>query len=465
MDVVRATTCNVRFQVADNDLRRLRVSVHMMPPEILSNVFKLGKAMWEDELEDEADGPHDDKPDMPDMPFEILVTHVDSHFRKIALNTHSLWSSIHIEPGNFVSKVAAYIERSGRYKLDLRIELLHPGFDAKIQQMISLVLPHAFRWRTLYYRSVYQVQENSVLSYIADISAPMLEGLSLNIDEMQNSGLADAGNPTRSVFGRGAPSLFFVRLRGFALYSFLPPLSAVRILHLDQTKSLTLGYSTFRHILSSLAHLQHLSIYGDMVADPVWPGAKDVIYFPELSSMRICDVCGGAYAGLLLGLDTPSLTTLALKGVQEHDLERLWSARNPPRFSKLERLIFWDCGLLERDWQQVFELFASVTALSLYSSKTTSTLLQLLAGSDLPWPHLKSLSLSIDLENSEEDIQIGEVIAARQSGGHPLEVVRLGRNEEGDSHFDGSTRITYFRNPDRWPPNCEFRDWDDNLFL
>ncbi|KAF8348214.1 hypothetical protein F5887DRAFT_952674 [Amanita rubescens] len=377
MDVVRVTTRNVRFQVADNDLRRLRVSVHTMPPEILSNVFKLGKAMWED------------------MPFEILVAHVDSHFRKIALNTHfSL-------PGNSISKVAAYTERSGRHKLDLRIELLHPGFDAKIQQMIR-------------------------------------PGLSLNIDEMQNSGLTDAGNPSQSVFGKGAPRLFFVRLRGFALYSFLPPLSAVRILHLDQTKSLALGYSTFQHILSSLS---------------------------SISKHLICDVCGRAYAGLLLGFNTPALTTLALKGVQEHDLERLWSAGNPPRFSKLERLIFWDCGLLERDWRQVFELFASVTDLSLYSSKTTSTMLQLLAGSDLPWPHLKSLSLIIDLENSEKEIQIREVITARQSGGHPLEVVRLGGNEEGDSYFDGPTRITYFRNPDRWPPNWEFRDSDDNLFL
>jgi hypothetical protein len=71
-----------------------------------------------------------------------------------------------------------------------------------------------------------------------------------------------------------SPRLFFVRLRGFVLYSFLPPLSAVRILYLDQTKSLALRYPTFRQILSAVAHLEHLSIYGDMVP----PG---VIHFPE----------------------------------------------------------------------------------------------------------------------------------------------------------------------------------------
>ncbi|KAF8733433.1 hypothetical protein AX14_003867 [Amanita brunnescens Koide BX004] len=299
MDDVQAiitATSNVQFQVVDHDLRWPRASVHTMPPEILSNVFKMGKAMCEDELEDEVDNGDDDNMPSGDMlPFEILVTHVNSHFRKTALITHSLWSSIHIGPGNSVNKVAEYMERSGRHKLDVQIDLLHPGYDAKIQQMISLVVPHSFRWRTLYYRSVDAVQGNSVLSHIADLSAPVLEELSLSIDETQNSGHADAGNPSqRSILRGGAPHLFFVRLRGFALYSFLPPLSAVRILHLDQTKGLALGCPMFRQILSAVAHLEHLSIYGDMVADSAWPGAKDVIYFPELTSLRICDVCGRA---------------------------------------------------------------------------------------------------------------------------------------------------------------------------
>jgi hypothetical protein len=47
----------------------------------------------------------------------------------------------------------------------------------------------------------------------------------------------------------------------------------------------------------------------------------------------------------------------------------------PPMLSKLERLIFW---LLEYDWRQFFRLFTGVTHFSLYSSKTTSTVLQLL---------------------------------------------------------------------------------------
>lgn len=459
MDDIRATiaaTSNV--QVVDHDLRWPRASINTMPPEILSNVFKLGRAMCEDELEDELDNIDD----IDDMPFEILLTHVNSHFRKTALNTHSLWSSIHIWPRNSANRVAEYVERSGRHKLDVQIDLLHPGYDAKIQQMISLVLPHSFRWRTLYYRSVDEVQGNSVLSHIADLSAPVLEELSLSIDEMQISGHADAGNPSqRPIFRGGAPHLFFVRLRGFVLYSFLPPLSAVRILHLDQTKSLALGYPMFRQILSAIAHLEHLSIYGDMVADSAWPS---VIHFPELTSLRICDVCGRAYASLLLGFDTPALTTLALKGVQEHDLERLWSAGNPPMLSKLERLIFCDCGLLEHDWRQFFRLFTGVTDVSLYASKTTSVVLQLLAGSNsvLPWPHLKSLSLIMD---DNDEVLIREVVAARKSSGYPLQVVRLGKNEEDDRYSECTTRITHFKYLDRWPPNHGFRDWDYNLFL
>ncbi|KAK2467885.1 hypothetical protein APHAL10511_000180 [Amanita phalloides] len=465
-DEVQISTPDAQLQLrADShDFRRkIHNPIYAIPPEILSHIFKLGKAMCEDEMEDDKlDDSHSS------MPFEILITHVNSRFRKIALNTHYLWSCIRIGTGKSTRKVAAYIQRSGRYKLEVQLNQSHIELDERVKQMVNLILPHSFRWRTFYYTSVYEAQRSPVLSYIADIAAPVLEELSLSIDEMQHPDNSD--DPSQqSIFKKGAPNLFFVRLRGFALYSLLPPLSAVRTLHLDQTKGLTLGCPILRRVISTPLRLEHLSVYGDMIASATWPSLGDTLVFPGLKSLRICDVGGRAYAGILLNFGIPALNALALKGVQDHDLERLWLVGNPSKFSNLERLIFWDFGLHEFAWRQTFRLFPGITSFSFYSSKGVTTMLQLLAESNLyavPWPHLMSLSLIINFEDEEEKSLIRRVIAARRGCGHPLDEVRLGINEEEEgSYFHGSTRIAYFKYLDTWPPNREFRDWDDDLFL
>ncbi|KAF8627805.1 hypothetical protein AX15_004231 [Amanita polypyramis BW_CC] len=462
------TTPDTHFQrlAHNHDIGRSQASISILPPEVLSNIFKLGKSICEDELEH---GEADDS-QRGSLPFEILATHVNLHFRRIALNTQILWSFIRIGPGKSLSKAAEYIKRSGGCKLDVQLDLPRAELNENAQQMIGLILQESSRWRAFYYRSDCEIQGGPVLSYLADIAAPTLEELSLSIDEIQNPNNHNTGSPPQyPIFSKGAPKLFFVRLRGFAIYTFIPPLTTVRILHLDQTKSLALRNPMFRQVVSAPACLEHLSIYGDMVADSAWPGAGDIVRFPKLISLRICDVGGRAYAGLLLGFDAPVLNALALKGVQEHDLERLWASGDPSKFSNLEHLTFWDFGLLEGDWNHAFRLFSSITSFSSYSSKGNLTMLQLLANSNeyvVPWPRLKSLSLIIDLEDKDEKTLIQSVITARRMCGHPLDVVRLGiSEEEDDSYFGDPTRIVYFGNLDRWPLNREFRDWDDNLFL
>ncbi|KIL65837.1 hypothetical protein M378DRAFT_439927 [Amanita muscaria Koide BX008] len=453
---------------SESDSRPAPVSICSMPLEVLSNIFKLGKSSCEDELEDDEAWP-----DQNSLPFEILVSHVNSHFRRTALSSSTLWSSIRITFVKSTSEVATYIERSGCCKLDVQLTLSHSSLE-KTQELIELILPHSFRWRTFYYRSVCEAHKSGVLSCLADIAVPMLEVLSLSTDETE-----EAGNPAaddilqQTILIKGAPMLNFVRLRGFAIYSPLPPMTTVRILHLDQTKSVPLRNPTFRHVLSSPHNLEHLSIYGDMVADSTWPTVADIIHFPRLFSLRIYDVGGWAYTGLLLGFNAPSLKVLTLMGVQDQDLDRLWSIEDPSRFSSLQHLIFWDFDLLVSEWHHVFRLLCGITNFSSYYRTNRSTILHLLAepGSiPLPWPHLASLSIIFDAEEGEEEeILLRKVINARCACGHPLDVMRLGVNEGVVAFMGcspiGSTRIEYFRSLDKWPLGRDFRDWDDNLFL
>ncbi|KAF8629154.1 hypothetical protein AX17_005739 [Amanita inopinata Kibby_2008] len=442
-----------------------------MPPEVLSNIFRLGKSLCEDELEDEGVEYGQLCPS-----FELLVTHICPRFRRIAINARALWSAIRIGPGESLTKIATYLERSGQCMLDVHVNLPRTSaLDERTRLMVQLILCHSFRWRTFYYKSDNEIQESPMLSYLADIAAPVLEELSLSIDELRNTSsgiVSDNDNFRMSIFRKGAPKLSFVRLRGFAIYTLMPPLVSVQILHLDQTKSLALRYPMFRQIVSTSMVLEHLSVYGDMVTDGVWPGERGTIYFPKLRSLRICDIGGRAYAAVLLCFNAPLLEALALKGVQGHDLDRLWSIGNTSRFPKLRCLTFWDFDLLLCDWNHAFRVFSGISVFSSYSSVNKSTVLRLLSESDadaMPWPNLKSLSFVTNIEDKEETLSIQKFINARRLCGHPLDVIRLGISEEDgllqNRYSQASTRIEFFQNLDKWPPNRDFRDWDDDLFL
>ncbi|PFH46181.1 hypothetical protein AMATHDRAFT_70410 [Amanita thiersii Skay4041] len=426
-----------------------------------------GKSLDEDGLDDE------DNQDRCNIPFEILITHINSHFRRIAIGTRVLWSVISISPTISLNKVITYIERSAGCMLDVRVDLPpNSVVDKGLRRMIELALSHSSRWRTFSYVSDQEAREG-MLSCLADIDAPALEHLSLNVEDVHRDNINTVNLSSTihtTLFKKGTPKLYFLRLRGYAIHSFIPPLASVRVLHLDLTKSLALQYPKFRELVLAPMALEHLSVYGNSSS---WPN-ETIIQMPNLQSLRICDIGGRAYAGVLLGFDAPLLETLALKGVQVHDLDRVWTCTTSLKFSKLQRLIFWDFGLLERDWRHAFRLFPLIADFSMYSPAHNATILRLLAESntyDLPWPCLKSLSFIANTEDSDEEQElIYRLIAARQSCGHPLDVIRLGANwEKHSTPLDGtpqvSTRIEMLQHLDRWPPDRGYYDLNDDLFL
>jgi hypothetical protein len=52
-----------------------------------------------------------------------------------------------------------------------------------------------------------------------------------------------------------------------------------------------------------------------MISSSVWLGVPNSIDLPTLRSLRICDVGGTIYSGLLLGINVTMLELLVLKDV------------------------------------------------------------------------------------------------------------------------------------------------------
>ncbi|KAJ7794139.1 hypothetical protein B0H14DRAFT_2923868 [Mycena olivaceomarginata] len=74
-----------------------------------------------DDDDDEADSEFDDEPDVF-LPFQVLVSHVCRHWREVALNTHTLWTTIRFIGHLNVEKATAWIERAETLPLDIFID-------------------------------------------------------------------------------------------------------------------------------------------------------------------------------------------------------------------------------------------------------------------------------------------------------------------------------------------------------
>jgi hypothetical protein len=137
---------------------------------------------------------------------EVLMSHVSSHFREIAIGTHTLWTSIHMSPMSSVEALATYM----------------------------MILPHSGRSHELAIDTTRESSEHPTIRCFLEPGAPILERHSILVGEVDDADTATINNNPQLLKG-GAPFLSFVRLRSLALPLFKPPLNMVITLHLDQS--------------------------------------------------------------------------------------------------------------------------------------------------------------------------------------------------------------------------------------
>ncbi|KAG1749295.1 hypothetical protein EDB19DRAFT_182219 [Suillus lakei] len=267
-----------------------RCPVNDIPPELLSLIFEIGAQSIEDgedeDEEDEAmavywnleagaeDGVDEDSETTdlkrsrvtrndgadedglsesstasgmtfePVPPFEVLISHVCHHWRLVALNTPSLWTTIDVSPLDSppFERVQTLLGRSKSLPIDIHIDCEPPDDDEEedysgsedselgqsphsmtfsdFDNLMSLLVPHMSRWGSIEVAVACYKHMFIFLSAVSDPSmagAPQLEALQLYHHEDAES-LTAFAQPDLvqhfKLFGGIAPRLKSVALWG-----------------------------------------------------------------------------------------------------------------------------------------------------------------------------------------------------------------------------------------------------------
>ncbi|KAG5351656.1 hypothetical protein J132_03419 [Termitomyces sp. J132] len=457
-------------ELSDLESRRITnklAPIYSIPSELLAEIFKFGQVLqWED---NELAGTSTSQL-VVDQSFEVLVTHVSSHLREVAIGTPQLWSDITISSRISSAELETYLERTDGCALDVRIETGYTmPMDPLMIAQIDTIFLHSIRYRQLVIDCVYESSAQLVVQRFSGVAMPNLKHLSIGIDTVE--GLFPPGR--RRSLGTETPYLSFVRLRGLALAIFSLQHHTITTLHLDQTTFTPILYSTFRRLITSLSTLQNLSLYGDLFSPMTTPwtvlAIRDPIDIPTLLRLRISGVGGDMYSGILQGIIAASLTSIVLKNLKQYDLQPFVdSPSSSIKFPLLHELVLIDPDMTSDEYTQLFHTFPTTTSFAVYH-RETADVLRLLADDPtdgfIPWPRLRTLSLIVD---DSDDHVVADIVERRQALGCPLERMRLGTTGLLSSipHFSwlqDHVLVDGFVTFEAWP-ETNLRDLKDTLF-
>ncbi|CAA7261785.1 unnamed protein product [Cyclocybe aegerita] len=447
-----------------------------IPPEILSAIFESGKDMDPEGFRYASfEGFEVQRDDF--TPFESLVSQICVHFRQVAVSTPQLWARIQIDRSTSVEYVTTYIGRSGSCMLDLRLDLIQHDVqpdDPRLEAILGVILPNSHRWRSLSLSYNRECANQPTVMRICNCVALALQHLSIAVDDVDEADATTVNGDvnTPHIFRAGTPTLQFIRLRGLAMHLFRPQLNTVVTLHLDQTRSVPLDYSTFRSIITCSPCLTHLSIYGDIISPQPWPGEADPICLPALESLRISGVSGEIYAGILLAINAPKMGSLILKELQEHDLDSFWDGMDLSRYTSLRYLSFCDFDVSVFTYERFVQVFREITAFSSFCSTIVeSPLVRFLleasisGAGETPWPELESLTFPFDPDEDDDDVAVELVEELMGIGRNPsLKLLFKAIVEDGPQPQFPSNHVVFISKWDPWPTENMPFDTDDDLF-
>ncbi|KAF8801347.1 hypothetical protein BYT27DRAFT_7198423 [Phlegmacium glaucopus] len=274
-----------------------------LPPELLAVIFEMALSKRRVQYK---------------LPSEVILSHVSSLWRAIAVTTPALWTRINIY--SILSDCAAkYLQRSGsQMLLDIRVDIYNADKririrsgskrNALIQSIVKTIFPHIHRARSLFILSCFELTALTLLSHLSNSVAPHLQRLRMNIGHPATIGPRTAGF---KAFSAGLPQLTF-------LETDLPdciPLSLQNLttLHLHTlTDTMNLSYQTFVAIITAPPSLHDLSIRGSLDVSH-WPLHVNGPGFSmnNLKALRLPDASLFC-VNILLAVSAPNLESLWL---------------------------------------------------------------------------------------------------------------------------------------------------------
>jgi hypothetical protein len=255
----------VTFDSDDFSPRNDHISA--VPPELLASIFELAQSS--------ADEDEDAEPINPQIPVEVVASHVSVYWRNVALNTRLLWRHINISQSETVEKIQVYLARSGQVLLHVRLDLIQRPLEVTmLTEKVDLLFSQFNRWERFTIHSNIETAEFPVVSRLYDVFSPSLEHLALCINDVDSENLkAIRRADFEQILTKGCPRLTVLRLRGLSMHFFRPPLANITTLYLEQTRGLFIGYERFAHLLTASPALAHLSIHDSIIDEfeETWP--------------------------------------------------------------------------------------------------------------------------------------------------------------------------------------------------
>ncbi|KAL1729114.1 hypothetical protein EV714DRAFT_285245 [Schizophyllum commune] len=371
-----------------------------LPVELLSYIFLVGQCM---SLEEEAEN------ETKRHPFELLVCAVNRHWRQAALGTALLWHSI--DSRKPPDMIAAYLRRSHSAGLHLRlVEPIEPA-------TLALIVAERTRWATAIIHALLNSEEGLLCAALRTIGACPVRRLSITFETVDGGRTPTLGDvATPQIFLEAAPSPAFVRLRGFALLAMRPRLDGVVTLHLDLTRRLRFSYALLSSLLTSSPFLAHLSMHG--YCEPSeWPEARQTIHLPALRSFRLKCMMGRTYSELLTRIEARDLVSLALKDVQNDDLDGVWAVNErEPIFPKLETLYCVGCEFSDALYPLIMSAFPTIKEyVCLGDTVGCPYIWRHLKPRHAHWPNLERLAFLFD-EDERSYVMVEELKAWQEAG-------------------------------------------------
>ena len=363
------------------------------------------------------------------LPAEVILSHVCSQWRNIAINLPILWTTFKFE--NFrrasapIDKLEEYLIRSKTQLLELYFDIFASDIQAANQRFKLVEIAIAQAWSrcrrfALFVDSVYAPVE--VVDSLKRLDAPHLEYFAMclaSTEDIDDQDIDDQGDVSPSVLIEGAPNLSVVRIDTTSHFHSLPPLSNVTTLTIQDSEQRSYLYSfrAFRSVLMiptltnlSIESSMSLNTDSDLFHDP---NALPPIVMPSLRTLRITQ--DSDILGILWLLDAPLLETLVLHDLYLMSLYIGQDLHGITPFKKLDTFALLDCrcdftgsayiGRLDTIDIILHELAHCATH-GITSRPTDPSLIE--SGSNLlnlekrEWPRLQCITLDLSSTSSSE---------------------------------------------------------------
>ncbi|KDR68026.1 hypothetical protein GALMADRAFT_216141 [Galerina marginata CBS 339.88] len=361
-----------------------------LPTELICLIFKVAR----------QDISIKNKKALKELPTEVVLSHVSRNWRSWALSTPSLWADFSYRQGDcsflaVFDRLTTYLERSKTHWLYLSFTFhVSPGnnrSDTDANDLLTKIIPHAVRWRRLSIISDKRPVEH-IKHLFRSISAPNLHYLNIQI-KRESTSMAQSSLRAvleAKILRGGAPPLRVLHLAGLNLYSWLPPLSNITTLILENPAYTLempekMPWSSFIFLLKS--SLENLSIAGcGNIPPPSFDIAKP-IPMPHLKQLRFSN--HNSLFNLLWLIAAPLLDSLTVQNINASE------PHFPNDFPSLRTLNIVNCGFKHHYFASLRELTWSTKHLTIsMDNRRGQDFIDAYSG-EITWPELEVLNLNL----------------------------------------------------------------------